>query len=203
MGMAALTIGAIVLAAGHGRRMGAVKPLVPIAGKPMLCHVLDALAAADLPAIVVTGAHRQSVHALAVAAAASGTEPVSIIHADDHARGMAHSLRAGLLAVPGCWAGALVVLADMPFVHPASLGALARALAAGAPAVVPVHDGRRGNPAGFSRACFPALLALHGDAGARSLLNDLGAVAVPVVDPGVLRDIDRPADLPAQHPLRR
>lgn len=184
-----MTIGALVLAAGEGRRMGAIKPLVRVGGRPMLCLVLDALREAGLPALLVTGAHADAVRAMA------GDVPV--VHAPDHRLGMAHSLRAGLAAMPADWAGALVVLADMPLVRADTLAALARALADGAGAVVPVHRGRRGNPAGFARAAVPALMGLEGDAGARRLLDRLNVLEVAVDDPGVLMDVDRPEDIPA------
>ncbi|MFO1431924.1 MAG: NTP transferase domain-containing protein [Candidatus Competibacteraceae bacterium] len=35
----------------------------------------------------------------------------------------------------------------------------------------PVWNGRRGHPVGFGRQCYPALVALRGDTGARELLN--------------------------------
>ena len=40
-----------------------------------------------------------------------------------------------------------------------------------------------------------ALLAMHGDQGARRLLQAYPVQEVPVADPGVLQDIDTPADL--------
>lgn len=183
-----MTIGAIVLAAGAGRRMRAVKPLVAISGKPMLAHVLDSVATAGLPALVVTGAHADAVGVIAGS--------VQRVHAADHALGMAHSLHAGLHAAPAAWTGALVVLADMPMVRADTYRMLADALASGAPAVVPVHAGQRGNPVGFARGCFAALMALEGDRGARGILDTLGPAELPVNDPGVLRDFDRPEDLP-------
>jgi 1L-myo-inositol 1-phosphate cytidylyltransferase len=58
---------AIILAAGHGSRLrsvAAVKPLVPIRGRPLLLHVLDALAKAGIArALVVTGHARDAVEA--------------------------------------------------------------------------------------------------------------------------------------------
>ena len=42
---------AIVLAAGRGRRMGGAKHLIPVAGRPMLLHVTDALRAEVLGAM--------------------------------------------------------------------------------------------------------------------------------------------------------
>ena len=54
---------AVILAAGDGGRLrpltaGTPKPLIPLAGRPLIAHVLDALAAAGVDdAVVVTG-HR-------------------------------------------------------------------------------------------------------------------------------------------------
>ncbi len=58
---------AVVLAAGLGQRLNESapdlpKPLIPLAGKPLIGHTLDALAGADLDrALVVTGHREQAV----------------------------------------------------------------------------------------------------------------------------------------------
>jgi molybdenum cofactor cytidylyltransferase len=91
----------------------------------------------------------------------------------------------------------LVALGDMPHVAPDTLAQLLEALAAGAPIVAPVKDGRRGNPVGFGRVHLDALLALGGDQGARRLLQTCPVTAVAVDDPGIFLDIDTPANLSA------
>jgi molybdenum cofactor cytidylyltransferase len=183
-----MTVGAIVLAAGLSRRMGTAKLALPIDGVPMLARTVAAPDQAGLPLLLVTGAHANAVRAVA--------PTIPAVHADAHEQGLAESLKAGLSAAPAEWGAALVLLGDMPFVRPDTLQALARALDDGAPAVVPVQEGRRGNPAGFARKVWPRLMALAGDQGARPLLDALGVVEVPVDDPGIHRDIDRPEDLP-------
>jgi molybdenum cofactor cytidylyltransferase len=180
-------VGAIVLAAGLSRRMGAAKLAMPIDGVPMLARTLATVQAAGLPLLLVTGGHQDAVRAVA------GDVPQVL--AEGFEKGLAESLKAGLRAAPAGWDAALVVLGDMPLVEVGSLRALAGALAGGARAVVPVQAGLRGNPAGFARAAWPALLALEGDRGARGVLDALGAVEVAVDDPGVLRDLDAPGDL--------
>ncbi len=181
------TVGAIVLAAGLGRRMGGVKMTFPIGDLPMIAVTLGNVGTAGLPLLLVTGAHADIVlHA---------APDVPNVHAERHAEGLAESLKVGLVAAPADWTAALVVLGDMPFVLPETLERLAQALAEGAPAVVPVQGGKRGNPAGFARRTWPGLMALTGDQGARPLLQALGVVELPVDDPGIHRDIDVPADL--------
>ena len=182
-----MTVGAIVLAAGLGTRMGGAKPAMSVNGRPMVAHVLAAAHKAGLPALLVVGAHANVVRAAA--------PNIPTVHAANYASGLSHSLKAGLQAAPASWTAALILLADMPFVTAETLQALATALRSGAPAVVPTHDGRRGNPAGFTRATWPGLMALQGDRGARSLLDDLCAQEVEVDDPGIHRDLDRPQDI--------
>lgn len=112
----------------------------------------------------------------------------------DAASGMGASL-AHAIAQAAHADGWIIALADMPHIQIATVKRLAAALEAGAHIVAPFHEGRRGNPVGFSRLHLPALLALSGDAGARALLAAHPVTAIEVDDPGVLRDIDTPRDL--------
>ena len=182
-----MTIGAIVLAAGLARRMGRSKLDLLLDGKPVLAHVLERLADAGLPVIVVTGGHADAVRQVAGAA--------TIVHAPEYAEGLGASLRSGIAAVPPGWTGVLVVLGDMPHVKPDTFRTLAAALESGKPAVVPVQDGRWGNPAGFARMHFATLATLVGDAGARAVLRRIGPAEILVQDAGVHRDIDCMSDL--------
>ncbi|MGI4983778.1 MAG: nucleotidyltransferase family protein [Janthinobacterium lividum] len=93
--------------------------------------------------------------------------------------------------------GWIVGLADMPMIAPATIQAVAGALAAGndESIVAPVCNGRRGHPVGWGRAHGAALMALRGDTGARALIDAHDFIAVATGDEGVLRDIDREGDL--------
>lgn len=182
-----MTVGALLLAAGSARRMGANKLLLPVAGTPMLVRAHAALAEAGLPVLLVTGARADEVAAL--------LPDVPRAHAAAHAEGLSASLAAGLAAAPADWDALLVALGDMPFVRAESHRALARALEAGAGCVQPVHEGRPGNPVGFARRHFGALSALSGDRGARDLLEQIAVTRVFVPDPGIHLDIDTPEAL--------
>lgn len=109
--------------------------------------------------------------------------------------GMANSLLCGLAHAPVDCAGWIIALADMPYVSTETIAALVRAMQRGAGIAVPVHQGRRGNPVGFSRSYLPQLLALSGDQGARSLLKIYPVTEVAVDDAGIFQDIDLPQDL--------
>ena len=191
---------AVVLAAGQGARFGGAKLLETWRGKPVLHGALVAAFAAPAETVVlVTGAHAEAVEASARAFAAGRADAsrLRIVHAADHAEGLAASLRAGVRSLPPAAGGLLLFLGDMPGVPVDLARSLTDALAAGAPAAAPRHAGRRGHPVALSSALFPKLLEISGDRGAAQVLAELGAnlPLVETADPGVLFDVDEPADL--------
>lgn len=191
---------AIVLAAGAGSRFGGGKLLESWMGGVLLDGALAAAFAAPVArVIVVTGVDGEAVAAAARSFAQRTGEiaRMHVVHAEDHAQGMGASLRRGAAELAADRAGVFVLLGDMPRVPHAVLGPLAEAVRAGAPAAAPVFDGQRGHPALIGAELLPGLLALTGDAGARSILKDLGdrlaRIAAP--DDGVLFDVDERGDL--------
>jgi molybdenum cofactor cytidylyltransferase len=117
-----------------------------------------------------------------------------VIFAADATRGMGASLAAAVAATEDAQSW-IVALADMPRIAPDSIGAVARAVDEGASLVAPYYRGQRGHPVGFGAEHRAALLALDGDEGARALFGSHRVTRIDVDDPGVLRDVDTPADL--------
>lgn len=115
---------------------------------------------------------------------------------ENAAEGMGASLACAARAA-GPADGYLVALGDMPFVRRSSIAAVRDAIAAGAPLAAPYFRGRRGHPVGFSGSFHEELQQLKGDQGAKQILEAHAGrlVKVPLGDPGVIRDIDRPEDL--------
>ena len=108
---------------------------------------------------------------------------------------MSRSLAAGLAAAPPDWCAALIVLGDMPRVAPTTLAAIAAAVTDTDAVVVPLADGKRGNPVAWGRAHWPRLATLTGDAGGRAFLAEVATIEVETGDPGILADVDTPAAL--------
>jgi molybdenum cofactor cytidylyltransferase len=81
----------------------------------------------------------------------------------------------------------------MPFVRPDTLDRLAL-FHSGQAAVFPTWQGRRGNPVLLARSLFADIMLLTGDQGARAILSAIPdqVAELPVEDPGILRDVDRP-----------
>lgn len=180
----------VLLAAGSSARYGTNKLLVPIAdGVPMAVAAARHLRAAVDRCVAVV---RPGDSALAALLAA---EQLQVIECARAPQGMGASLACAIGACidADAW---LIALADMPFVLPNTIARVAAALRGGATLAAPVFQGRRGHPVGFDRRFAPALLALTGEAGARTLLAQYDAQLTRVAcdDPGILRDIDTPAD---------
>jgi molybdenum cofactor cytidylyltransferase len=164
----------LVLASGRGERFiasgGSTHKLQALlAGKPVLQHTLDAVAASGLPWHLENAGHP----------------------------GMGDSIAAAVRATSGA-SGWLILPADLPLVQGATLRAVAEMLAQRA-VVIPVFNGVRGHPVGFSATCRAGLVALKGDQGAASVVRAQEAVNsvgfIDVVDPGTVTDIDTVEDL--------
>jgi molybdenum cofactor cytidylyltransferase len=184
----------ILLAAGRGSRFdpaGERNKLLQAlpSGEPVAAASARALLAAVQRVVAVV---RPGDEATAGLLRGLGCEVVVCASAGE---GMAASLVCGVQHAQDA-NGWLIALADMPFVRPATLTALASALGQDAAAIAaPVHEGRRGNPVAFGRAHLQALLALEGDQGARGILKNNPVNELAVDDPGILRDVDTPSDI--------
>ncbi|MGA7711716.1 MAG: nucleotidyltransferase family protein [Rhizomicrobium sp.] len=189
-------IGAVVLAAGSSSRMGADKLLLPLAGKPLVRHAVEAAAKSRAtPVMVVIG------HAGAQIAAALGGLDVCFVENKEFSEGLSTSLVCGLKTLPMECHGAAILLGDMPFVAPHLIDALIAAFdpAHGRSICIPTFQGRRGNPVVWARELFPEIMALQGDAGAKRLIGAHAKLVceVEAADDGVLFDIDTREDLVA------
>jgi len=177
----------ILLAGGASRRFGQDKLLhcMP-GGTPMALASAHALKAA-LPRIFAVV--RQDNKPLIDLFAANNIE---IVIAGQARKGMGASLAAGVAAAAEA-SGWLIALADMPFIRPQTIAGVADALCRGAPIAAPSYQGQRGHPVGFSKRFSSKLCQLHGDEGARRILQNYAAelVLVDCNDPGILMDIDQ------------
>ncbi|NIR31364.1 MAG: nucleotidyltransferase family protein [Gammaproteobacteria bacterium] len=186
-------VAALVLAAGRSGRMGgANKLLVPVAGQPMLAHVVDAVQESRaVLTVVVVGYERER-----VAAVLRGRK-VDVVANPDYARGLSASLACGVAALPSSCDAVIICLGDMPRIRAPHLDRLIEGFEDGCEICVPTHAGRRGNPVLWARRFFPELCDLRGDVGARALLERHAAQVceVPMADDAVLFDVDSPEGL--------
>lgn len=181
----------ILLAAGSGSRFGSDKLL-----HPLLTSIPIAVTSArNLKAVVpqVVAVVRPGADALSALLEAEGFRVVVCANADE---GMGASL-ACAAAAAGSEGACMIALADMPFIRSSTLQAIHDRLKEGAQLVAPYFRARRGHPVGIGEGFRSELLGAAGDEGAKKLLERHAAdlIKIPVGDPGVIRDIDRPSDL--------
>ena len=97
--------------------------------------------------------------------------------------------------------GAVICLGDMPLIDADLIDRMIDSFAPdrGNLIVVPVSEGRRGNPVLWSRRFFSELMTLDGDIGARHLIAKHAEVVaeVPVDGESAFLDIDTPQALEA------
>jgi molybdenum cofactor cytidylyltransferase len=184
--------GAVILAAGGGSRfVGAThKLLAPVDGKPVVRHVLEAVAASGLtPIIVVTGAAPLSE---ALAEPLVGNPTVVVIHNPRWRSGMASSLQCAIAAATEYGLAAVVVgLGDQPGV-PAN--AWLRVAATNAPIAIATYSGVRRNPVRIHAELW-SQLPHDGDEGARTLIRVRPELVTEVACEGNADDIDTADDV--------
>lgn len=194
-----MSIAAVILAAGQSRRFGKANKLTAeLDGRPVAAYALEAAAKSrcDGIVLVVPPDHGELLNALRTDGAASFATAVN----EEAATGMASSIRAGIAALPGTVAGALLMLADMPHITPGLIDLLIEAFeASGGTAIVfpETHDGARGHPVIFPAQLFDELKQLKGDVGARPVIEAHADLLCPlaVQTDAVIEDIDTPQDL--------
>ena len=112
----------------------------------------------------------------------------------DYHEGIAASIRYGVWACRDDTAGYLFYLADMPLIQIETLHKLLSHFDSTHPRtiLVPMYQGKRGNPVLVGRAFREALLNLRGDVGARSIFKNprTEIKEIPVDDPAIHWDMD-------------
>ena len=193
---AAFGIAGVVLAAGAGTRFGEPKAGAMLRpGVRFVDAVVETARAAGVDPIIV------------VAPPGLAVPPGTVGATNPDAQGeQIQSLRLGLarlVSVPVD--GALAWPVDHPYVDVDSVVAILEgARRTRAPIVLPVFEGRRGHPVYFSRECWRELATVsHG--GARAVVHAHAGeiLEVPVINIGVVRDIDIRADMTNGQGARR
>ncbi len=163
----------IILAAGASTRMGRAKQRLPFHGKPLLQHVIDAAAAAELSDIIVVLGHSSG----DIAASLRLPERTRVVVNAEFATGLASSLRRGLGAAADRARAAAILLGDEPSVAATTidtvLGAWRASEAPIARAVYRTGDGLPvpGHPVVIDRALWRLVDDLRGDEGLRAIVR--------------------------------
>jgi len=177
-----------VLAAGTSSRLGRPKQTLPLGGRAVLQHVLDAAASAELDEVVVVLGHA----AEDVESAIELPPGARTLLNPDYRNGQSSSLRAGLAALAPEVGAAVVLLGDQPGVRAEAIRRVVDTyLRTAARIVQGAYGRRRGHPVLLDRRVWEEAVAASGDVGARELLHhrpewvtavDLGGEPPPDID---------------------
>jgi molybdenum cofactor cytidylyltransferase/nicotine blue oxidoreductase len=184
-----VTVAAVVLAAGGGRRYGMPKALVEYEGSLLVERAVRTAAAVCDPVLVVLGAQAVDVWRAADLGGAT------VLANKDWETGMASSLRAGLDGLRG-WPGrvdaALLLLVDMPGMTPEALARVAEHASPDALAVA-TYDGVRAHPVLIGREHWAGVAeTATGDEGARRYLAEHDATEIDCTGLADPADLDVP-----------
>jgi CTP:molybdopterin cytidylyltransferase MocA len=183
---------AIVLAAGQSRRMGTQKLLLPLAGKPVLAHVVDAVLCSPVEwtGVVIRPDDPGLRQAL------TGRAVQFVVNLDPEGD-MLSSVRCGLRALPSTCETIVVVLGDQPGLTADLIGRLLKVQHdSGRGLVLPTHRGKGGHPLVMAARFREEVLGQYDGLGLRGLLaahpEEIREVAIH--SGAVLEDLDEPAD---------
>lgn len=178
----------VILAGGKGERLGSyLKPLLPWGNGTLLSHAIHTASESQAGHIRVVLGHAADALSMAVP-----RNTAKVVINPNWPLGMSSSLKAGLESLPTQVDVVIFTLVDQPLVTADTLdGLLAIQRASGKLLAMPRFDGHPGPPALISRPLWPAVMALQGDTGARSLFRERqGDVAWLEVAGDISADID-------------
>ena len=182
---------AVVPAAGRSERFGSMKLVALVDGERLLDRTLRSLIDAGAHPVIVVLAGDASLDSVT----RLGHTSVRRVVNPDPSRGMFSSIQCGLALADSNTT--LVLPADMPFITSETIRVVADASTTQDRVAIPTYRGRKGHPIGI-----PARLIAHvlGADPSRSLKDAIAArdedpLLIEVDDEGVVRDVDRRADL--------
>jgi len=191
-----LVVGAVLLAAGAGARLGhRPKSLLELDGVPLIRRQLIALLDASVDEVVVVLGHHADLIEPAVMAF-----PVTLVRNAQPDEGQVSSQRLGLAALAGKLGAVIVALADQPLVNAQDITSLIAAFQArppGTSVVYPSVNGERGNPVMFTAEVREQILASAAGIGCRQWQAANAAAVAPFVTANrrYRVDIDTPDDI--------
>jgi len=167
------------------------KLTMPVDGTPMVARVVDTLQQSHVQRVIVITGHQPE----RIKDALAGRD-LEFVHNPDYAEGIGTSVRTGVAALDGDVDGALMALADMPWVGTDVINRLIDASGSDGEfsIFIPMFGTKRGNPVLWGSQHFPELLGLAGDVGGKALFHrHAGAICyVDVETASINVDVDTP-----------
>ena len=189
-------ISAIILAAGESRRMGVQnKLLLQIDSEVLIRKFVKSVSNSLVDAVlVVVGFEAEKIKAVL------HDQAVKFVENPSYEEGMTTSIQSGVKASSNESTGLMICLADMPFAETSDLNLLIQAFndyrsTESSLIIVPVFQGKRGNPVLFSEVFRDKILTHKGE-GCREIVRQFPHYVkeISMENDNLLRDIDTPED---------
>jgi molybdenum cofactor cytidylyltransferase len=164
-----MSVAAVVLAAGGSTRFGKPKQFALFEGETFIKRIVAAAIEAGCePVVVVTGEDSAQITSELT------RSKITIAMNPDWQRGLGSSIVVGIrhaIDLTPDLEAAVLLTCDQPFVTAAVLAQLIQLrLTSGKPIIASAYAETIGIPALFDRSCFPDLLRLKGDSGAKGII---------------------------------
>uniref|UniRef100_A0A2U9IKQ3 4-diphosphocytidyl-2C-methyl-D-erythritol kinase n=1 Tax=Acidianus sulfidivorans JP7 TaxID=619593 RepID=A0A2U9IKQ3_9CREN len=182
-----MRIGAVVLAAGEGKRFEGNKLLVQIKGKPVIKYVLNSLG--NLERVVIVGKYAKEL--------LDYLDNEVVIYNPYWNKGISTSIKLGIRFYSD-YDGVLIVLGDMPLVTKNDIDNIISKFDDKCYAVIPEYNSTLGNPVLLSSKLFGKLMSIEGDQGAKQILRNIEEkekIYTVKCGIGVITDVDTKEDV--------
>jgi len=182
-------LGGILLAAGEGKRMGSLKPLLSINSTTFLECIIKKLKIVCEETIVVLGYQSSTIMKKV------DLSGVKVAFNREYSKGQLSSLQVGLKEISKDTEGIIMALVDQPLVKEDTFKKLKnKFLEYEKSIIIPTFGGKKGHPTIFSNFFFKELMNAPLDTGARYVIKNYPqyVITVPVKDRGIIININTP-----------
>jgi molybdenum cofactor cytidylyltransferase len=185
------SIAAMILAAGCSSRMGRCKAILDVGGESAIQHIRGNFRAAGIVEQVIVTGYEAGVIERAVPSA------MCVRNSNYAEGGMISSIKVGVATLRGHCDAMLVALVDHPFVASETIRQMVQQWILHPNKIIrPRYDERMGHPVLIPARCADSILALPPEATLKTWMQEhvSDVLIVDVEDPGILMDLDTPAD---------
>ena len=162
-------ISAILLTAGQSKRMrGQNKLTKKINGLPLIKYSIKNILASKVDEVIVVLGYQKNI----IKKIIGDNKKIKFIFNDNFKSGMASSIKVGLKHLSKKTLAFFICLGDMPMVNKNIYNKLIKSRK-NKKIVIPVYNNQKGNPVLFSKSMKKKIINIHGDVGAKKIIESI------------------------------
>ena len=181
-------ISAILLAAGQSKRMNGENKLAKkIKGIPLIEYSLNNILKSAVDEIVIVLGYQSEI----IEKLINKNNKIKFAFNPNFESGIASSIKKGIENLSQKTEAFFISLGDMPSINYSTYNRLIE-YKKNEKIIVPMFKGQKGNPVLFPKSFKKNILSIHGDYGAKKILenNKKKLLSIEVNDPGIIKDFD-------------